>query len=339
MICGIGNPLLDISADTSQEQLDRYGMTMNNAILAEEKHLPLYNELKSQNPLYVAGGATQNSIRFAQWMLQQTGATNYLGCIGSDAFGEQLAKCLTDDGVGEHYMRDPQTATGTCAVLIQNKERSLCANLAAANNFQESHLVEKKDVWQSAQFYYIGGFFFTVSQPSIMTVARHAHENNKTLAINLSAPFIPQFFGAGIAEVMPFVDIVVGNESEAEAYGAALDTKDPETVARHICQLPKENPKKPRVCIITQGSLRTIVAVAGMNGNKPTVMFVDVPPVAPEDIVDTNGAGDAFVGGFISQYVQGKYLATCVEAGHYASSNVIKVSGVVVPSTPPTWSA
>lgn len=40
--------------------------------------------------LYVAGGATQNSIRVAQWMLQEPGKTAYMGCIGDDDFGKKL---------------------------------------------------------------------------------------------------------------------------------------------------------------------------------------------------------------------------------------------------------
>ena len=120
--------------------------------------------------------------------------------------------------------------------------RSLCANLAAANNFALSHLEEEKNaaVWKAASFYYMAGFFFTVSQPSIMTVARYAHENKKTVAINLSAPFIPQFFGAGIAEVMPFVDIVFGNESEAEAYGSLSLTRSLNSHSLYVKALPTE---------------------------------------------------------------------------------------------------
>lgn len=34
------------------------------------------------------------------------------------------------------YMVDSSTATGTCAVCIVGGERSLVANLAAANNFK-----------------------------------------------------------------------------------------------------------------------------------------------------------------------------------------------------------
>jgi adenosine kinase len=36
-ILGMENPLLDISADVPSEFLMKYGVTLNNAILAEEK--------------------------------------------------------------------------------------------------------------------------------------------------------------------------------------------------------------------------------------------------------------------------------------------------------------
>ena len=32
---------------------------------------------------YMAGGATQNSIRVAQWLMQQPKAASYIGCIGN----------------------------------------------------------------------------------------------------------------------------------------------------------------------------------------------------------------------------------------------------------------
>lgn len=41
--------------------------------------------------------------------------------------------------------------------------------------------------------------------------------------MNLSAPFIPQFFKSQVDEMMPYVDVLIGNESEAEAYAASHD--------------------------------------------------------------------------------------------------------------------
>lgn len=94
-ILGMCNPLLDISADVPLTLLEKYDVKLNNAILAEEKHLPLYKELVESYPVqFIAGGATQNSIRVAQWMLKVPGSTSYFGAVGADHYGETLGKCL-----------------------------------------------------------------------------------------------------------------------------------------------------------------------------------------------------------------------------------------------------
>ena len=41
VIFGIGNPLLDISAVVPHSVLDKYEVKLNNACLAEPKHLPM----------------------------------------------------------------------------------------------------------------------------------------------------------------------------------------------------------------------------------------------------------------------------------------------------------
>lgn len=51
--------------------------------------------------------------------------------------------------------------------------------------------------------------------------------------------------------------------------------------------------------------------------------FVDVPKIEKELIVDTNGAGDSFVGGFLAAYTKGHSVIECVKAG-------ISLSGIVV---------
>ena len=56
-----------------------------------------------------------------------------------------------------------------------------------------------------------------------------------------------------------------------------------------------------------------------------------VEALPKELLVDTNGAGDAFVGGFLSQLAQGKEMADCVRAGHYAARVIIQRSGCTFP--------
>ena len=63
ILLGMGNPLLDISAVVDDEFLHKYDIKLNNAILAEEKHLPMYGEMDDKFKVeFIAGGATQNSI-------------------------------------------------------------------------------------------------------------------------------------------------------------------------------------------------------------------------------------------------------------------------------------
>lgn len=44
-LVGLGNPLLDISAEVTAEFLVKYGLEANNATLAEPKHIPAYDRV------------------------------------------------------------------------------------------------------------------------------------------------------------------------------------------------------------------------------------------------------------------------------------------------------
>lgn len=328
----MGNPLLDMSTDAPEELLTKYDLESNNAILAEEKHMPLYSELVDSYEIqYIAGGATQNSIRVAQWMLQdQPNSTAFLGSVGADEFGEKISACAKNDGVETHYFVDPKTPTGTCAVLVNGENRSMVANLSAANNFDPAHLStdKAKEMIESARYFYIAGFFLTVSVDAILEVAKHATENRKVLAMNLSAPFLMEFFGEQMAAVLPYCDYVFGNESEAAAFGEKHDWgTDVSTVALKVAAMPKASGTWARVVVFTQGSGGTLVACDGVVHEFP------VDPLPKEKLVDTNGAGDAFVGGFLSQLMKGAKLPKCVDAGHWAARVIIQRSGCTLPST------
>lgn len=333
ILVGAGNPLLDIAAVVEPAFLDKYGVKLNDAILAEEKHVPMYKEL-AQRPevLYVAGGATQNAIRVAQWMLQVPGATTYIGCIGKDEFGQVMTKVCADDGVSVKYLIDDTVPTGTCAVLVHGGERSLVANLSAANLYKEEHL-QRPETWavvEKAKFFYIAGFFLTVSPESIQLIAKHAQAEKKTFTMNLSAPFICQFFSAPLVAVLPYVDILFGNETEALTFGEVQgwETKDISEIAVKISELPLAEGKGKRTVVITQGPDPTVVVKDGQVTKYPVIA------ISKDSIVDTNGAGDSFVGGFLSQLVQGKPISESIRAGNYAANVVIQRSSCTYPPKP-----
>ncbi len=87
-----------------------------------------------------------------------------------------------------------------------------------------------------------------------------------------------------------------------------IQIEDVKEIAKLLSELPKKNAQRPRVVIITQGADPTILAV-GMKflislKFEMWTFFVkagqdiqEFQVKKPLDIVDTNGAGDSFVGG------------------------------------------
>jgi adenosine kinase len=127
-------------------------------------------------------------------------------------------------------------------------------------------------------------------------VQRNGVANLKQLFIlNLSAPFIAQFFKDPLDQVLPYVDILIGNESEAAAYAEAHDlgTTDVKEIAEKLATLPKKNTNRQRTVVFTQGTDPTIAVTATKDGKTEATEKV-VHAIGKEKINDTNGAGYAF---------------------------------------------
>ena len=93
----------------------------------------------------------------------------------------------------------------------------------------------------------------------------------------------------------------------------------------------KSNTKRPRVAIVTNGAKPVIVAINTPGSEDVELTEYPVAELAKDQIVDTNGAGDAFVGGFMAQLYQGKDIKSCVNAGIYLSREVVQRSGCTFP--------
>jgi adenosine kinase len=326
---GIGNPLLDMQVTNAEDLLKKYNLKANDAILAGEEHAGLYDEILANHKItYVAGGASQNTARGAAYCLPPNSVV-YTGCVGDDEISEQLRAANKREGLAEAYQVKKGEKTGACAVLITGHHRSLVTTLRVAEKFGIEHLssAEVAPLIDAAKFFYVEGYFLTHGTESVVHVAKKASDTGKTFAINLSAPFIPQFFQVQLQQVFPYTDIIICNESEAEAWASATglpEKTDLAAIAKALATLPKANPARHRTVVITHGAEETIV-VNGATPDAPNTYPVHV--LKDEDIVDTNGAGDAFAGGFMAALVAGKGLNEAVEAGHKMGTICIQQVG------------
>ncbi|CUG69043.1 dTDP-glucose 4,6-dehydratase, putative [Bodo saltans] len=329
------NPLLDISAHVSSEFLAKYNVTPAAAALVAPEQMGIYGDLESQKGCtYIPGGSGLNTARVAQWIAQAPAQSlvSYVGCVADDKYGSILKSAAETDGVKMlvEYAKGG-TPTGTCAVCITGKERSLVANLAAANLISGEHLKTDRVISaiQEAKIFYLTGFTLTINVDYVVSVAKKARAVGGKFMMNLSAPFIIQFFGEQLEKVLPYVDVLFSNDDEAKvlAQVKGWNTDDVESIAKLAAALPY-NGTGSRLVVFTQGSKPSVWATTTATGQ------VAVDPIDAEKIIDTNGAGDAFVGGYLAAAAFGRPVEKCIAVGNYAAGVIIQHDGCTFPAKP-----
>ena len=150
------------------------------------------------------------------------------------------------------------------------------------------------------------------------------------LALNLSAPYIAEHFTSEIHAALPFCDIVISNETEATAYAKASNlNSDLGEIAKFFAAYPRQQGAgRNRTVVITHGSKPTLLT----ESRSSEVHRYPVHKLGDDEIVDTNGAGDAFAGGFLAALTLEKQLVDCVETGHRMAANCIKQVGSLTSS-------
>lgn len=84
--------------------------------------------------------------------------------------------------------------------------------------------------------------------------------------------------------------------------------------------------KQQKLAVVTQGPNPLLYAI----GHK--VYERKLAPMEPSKIIDTTGAGDSFVGGFLAASAKGEDLETCLDCGVWTAQQILKEKGCTVPN-------
>lgn len=338
----MGNPLLDISIECQDDALlKKYDLTNGAAILAEEKHMPIFDEVFNMEGMQkVTGGAALNTARSTAYALKMMGVaeskTDYYGSIGNDERGKNLETLCTEAGVTTNFHVSEDKPTGCCAVVIYNKERTLTTDLAAACAYQESHFDANMDTVKKAKFIYTTGYFITSSMPTLLKAAAYANENDVPFGFNFSAVFLQFIEKDNMLKAIEAADFIFANEDEGAQFAKTAEMpegSDLKDVAKKLATWKKTNSKRPRYAIITYGPKPVIVAkhTPGEGDESCEVKEYPVPQLTDEQLIDTNGCGDSFAGGFLAAYYKNQTVEECIGAGIKLSSAVVQHVGCSFP--------
>lgn len=224
----------------------------------------------------------------------------FISKIGEDAMGTIALQKLRDGGVDISRVRfSSSLATGVSVILQHPTWRNILTHLGtiSALSFEDLDL----DYLQSARHFHLSSFYLqTALQARVPELLRRLKAAGLTLSMDTNDDPDDAWQG-GLKEALKYVDVFLPNEREARRI-AGTDEVD-----LALARLSEIVP----VVVVKMGSKG-----ARARQGKETFKSAAIP-VEPVDAV---GAGDSFDSGFISQYVRGADLETCLRYGNLAGA-------------------
>lgn len=306
----MGNSPIDILQESPLEKISEYGLKLGDfqGTDADTIHR-IQNECGEET--LCPGGAVANTT----WSLGMLGhKANFIGRVGDDKAGNMFFNSMESAGI---TMPKPEAGKKSMEIRVlvtPNGERTFATTGIPAPmtaDFVPHNLITESD-WLFVEGYLLlDPNQVNAVKESIQTARNAGLKIAMTLA---TVAVMDVAFDHLAEEVIGHVDLIIGNEDEYRALIHAAENYKHEAADL----LAQKLQKTPR--LVTHGEKGA--SFLDSEGNKT---FEPCPPVA--EVLDTTGAGDAFLAGFLDGFLQDKPIAECLKQGHAIASMVVQQFG------------
>ena len=267
-------------------------------------------------------GDTFNTAWYARKILPAERRVAYVTAVGEDPFSKRMVEFMRGAGVETGRIRSvPGRRPGLYAISLEGAERgftywrgeSAARTLADDPGWLRSALA-------GAEMLYFSGITLAIlaadrREQLLLTVSER---REKGARIAFDPNFRPVLWPdraaarAAMEAACRTADVALPTFSdEAELFGDA----SPEETARRIAGWGVEE------IVVKNGDEPCLVVAEGVRET--------VPPLAPDKVVDTTGAGDSFGGAYLAARITGLEPAAAARLGHAVAAEVIGVHGAL----------
>ena len=303
----VGSAIVDVLAHCGDDLVAAHGLVKGTMVLVDhDRSAALYETMPAG--IEVSGGSAANT---AAGVASLGGAVAFIGKVRDDALGQIFIHDLRSTGV--IYRTPPGTSgppTARCLVLVTpDAERTMGTYLGTAGEMSAADV--DPALVASARITYVEGYLVGLpsAEGALEAAVKAAHAAGRKVALTLSDPAWVALQHDAFKALLPDVDILLGNETEAlELTGESSLERAAAVLADNV-----------EVVALTRGAAGAIAS----DGQE--TVSVDAEPVA--EVEDTTGAGDLFAAGFLLGLARQRPLQDCLRLGALAAAEVISHIG------------
>lgn len=310
-LTGIGNAIVDIILEVSEEDFAKLGYQKGSMnLVSASEQAQLLDKFRSENSPMVSGGAVANSVVVAK---QRGLDVAYIGSFSDDLYGKFFKSDMESHGVAVSASEQSGLISGTSVILVTpDGERTMQTALGVSEKIKANQVDE--NIIKNSEYILVEGYLLASNDAygAVEKVIKLAKEFNKEIIVALSAPFIIEVFRERLDKLMEASSICFCNLDEGRAY---TGLESPLEIAKKISDYI------PHV-ILTLNKEGSIVVNSG---------GVHEIPTTEVKAIDSTGAGDAFCGAYLAEFIKGKSEEDAARVASKIASSAVQQFGARLP--------
>jgi len=308
LTAGIGSPLVDILIKADDDFLNGLGKAKGGMHYVGNDFIDQIVSRFSDQCSIVPGGSACNTI---VGIGKLGGATRFVGKCGNGDMGKFFKSGLRDNNVNPLMFSSASPTGKVLSVVTPDAQRTMFTYLGAASEVTPDDITE--DCFKDAGVVHIEGYLL-FNRELMLKILSAAKSSGALISLDLSSFTVVEAAMDILAElVQEYVDILIANEDEAEAF----------TGSRDELEAVNALSKHAEIAVLKVGERGSYISHNGK--------VIHVKPGGTGSITDTTGAGDLWASGFLYGIVNGYSLKMAGELGSICGYEVCRVLGASIP--------
>jgi sugar/nucleoside kinase (ribokinase family) len=300
----MGNALVDVltilESDSTLKEFDLPKGSMQ--LVSKECSNRLLASTPGLKRQQSSGGSAANTIHGLAHLGMETG---FVGKIGKDKLGKFFEQDLKENNIIPVMFHDLDETGRSIALVSKDTERTMATFLGAAGDLQQEDI--DSDIFKGYQYFHLEGYLVQ-SHALIKKAVKVARAHDLIISLDTATYNIVSENREFLEELIrEYVDILMANESEAEA----LTGKKADKALDAMADLAE-------VAVLKMGKDGSMV-------KRTTEKY----KIGIEEVksIDTTGAGDLYAAGFLYGYCNEQSLEVCGKIGSILGGHTTEVIG------------